>query len=137
MPSNKGQPVPDTYDLTDLQLDLLRALWENGEATVSEVTEALRDTRALAPTTVATLLSRLERKGVVSHRTEGRTYIYRAEITERDVRKTMLSRITSLFEGDVAAMMSQLLDERDITASEIARVRKLLQEREEQLKEDQ
>jgi BlaI family transcriptional regulator, penicillinase repressor len=128
--------VPETYDLTDLQLDVLRALWERGEATVSEVTEALRDARSLAPTTVATLLSRLERKGVVSHRTAGRTYIYRAEISERDVRKTMLSRITSLFEGDVAAMMSQLLDERDISAGEIARVRKLLQEREAELKED-
>jgi predicted transcriptional regulator len=129
--------MPDTYDLTDLQLDLLRTLWESGEATVTEVTEAMRATRALAPTTVATLLSRLERKGVVSHRTEGRTYIYRAEISERDVRKTMLSRITSLFEGDVAAMMSQLLDEREISAGEIARVRKLLQEREAQLEEDQ
>jgi predicted transcriptional regulator len=129
--------MPETYDLTDLQLDLLRTLWESGEATVTEVTEALRETRALAPTTVATLLSRLERKGVVSHRTEGRTYIYRAEITERDVRKTMLSRITSLFEGDVAALMSQLLDEREISADEIARVRKLLQEREAQLEEDQ
>ena len=129
--------MPDTFDLTDLQLDLLRTLWERREATVTEVTEALRDTRSLAPTTVATLLSRLERKGVVSHRTEGRTYIYRAEISERDVRKTMLSRITSLFEGDVAAMMSQLLDEREISADEIARVRKLLQEREAQLEEDQ
>ena len=128
--------MPETHDLTDLQLDILRALWERGEATVTEVTESLRTSRDLAPTTVATLLSRLERKGAISHRTEGRTYIYRAEITERDVRKTMLSRITSVFEGDVAALMSQLLDERDITASEIARVRKLLQEREEQLKEE-
>lgn len=129
--------MPEAYDLTDLQLDLLRTLWASGEATVTEVTEALRDTRALAPTTVATLLSRLERKGVVSHRTEGRTYIYRAEISERDVRKTMLSRITSMFEGDVAALMSQLLDEREISAAEIARVRKLLQEREAQLEEDE
>ena len=129
--------MPEAYDLTDLQLDLLRTLWASGEATVTEVTEALRDTRALAPTTVATLLSRLERKGVVSHRTEGRTYIYRAEISERDVRKTMLSRITSRFEGDVAALMSQLLDEREISAAEIARVRKLLQEREAQLEEDE
>ena len=128
--------MPETHDLTDLQLDILRALWERGEATVTEVTESLRTSRDLAPTTVATLLSRLERKGAISHRTEGRTYIYRAEITERDVRKTMLSRITSVFEGDVAALMSQLLDERDISASEIARVRKLLQEREEQLKEE-
>jgi BlaI family penicillinase repressor len=129
--------MPETHDLTDLQLDLLRTLWDKGEATVTEVTEALRDTRALAPTTVATLLSRLERKGVVSHRTEGRTYIYSAQISERDVRKTMLSRITSMFEGDVAAMMSQLLDEREISAGEIARVRKLLQEREAQLEEDE
>jgi BlaI family penicillinase repressor len=127
--------MAETHDLTDLQLDVLRALWERGEASVAEVTEALRATRALAPTTIATLLSRLERKGVVGHRTDGRTYIYRAEISERDVRKTMLSRITSLFEGDVAALMSQLLAERDISAREIARVRKLLQEREQQLKE--
>lgn len=58
--------MPDTQ-LTDLQLALLRVLWTRGEATVQDMVEALRPERDLAPTTVATLLSRLEKRRVVSH----------------------------------------------------------------------
>ena len=54
--------MPDTTQLTDLQLALLRVLWTRGEATVQDMVEALRPERDLAPTTVATLLSRLEKR---------------------------------------------------------------------------
>ena len=73
--------MPDTTQLTDLQLALLRVLWTRGEATVTEMVEALRPERDLAPTTVATLLSRLEKRRVVSHSTRARQYVYRARVS--------------------------------------------------------
>src|SRR5207248_2952602 len=60
--------MPDRHQLTELQLAILRVIWDRGEATVQEIWEALHAERGLAQTTVATMLSRLERRGVVTRR---------------------------------------------------------------------
>jgi predicted transcriptional regulator len=113
--------------VTDLQLDVLRVLWTRGEATVSEVHEDLAGERDLAPTTVATLLSRLARRDLVAHRTEGRRHIYRALLSEESLRGQVLDTVTSgVFGGDVAALVCQLLDARGIAAGDLARVRELI-----------
>ena len=59
--------MSETHQLTELQIAVMRVLWEKGEATVAEIWEALRPERGLAQTTVATLLCRLEKRGVVAH----------------------------------------------------------------------
>jgi BlaI family transcriptional regulator, penicillinase repressor len=119
--------MPDTTQLTDLQLALLRVLWTRGEATVQEVVEALRPERDLAPTTVATLLSRLEKRRVVSHTTRARQYVYRARVSQSAVRASMVNGLTdTLFGGDVAALMSHLLDARAVSPGDLDRVRDLI-----------
>ena len=119
--------MPDTTQLTDLQLALLRVLWTRGEATVTEMVEALRPERDLAPTTVATLLSRLEKRRVVSHSTRARQYVYRARVSESAVRASMVNGLTdTLFGGDVAALMSHLLDARSVSPGDLDRVRELI-----------
>ena len=118
------------HKLSELQLAILRVLWEQQEATVSEVHAALQD-RGLAMTTVATLLSRLEKAGVLAHRSQGRQFIYRPMVSEPEVRRSMLSDITEmLFSGDVTAMVSQLLSARDVGADELARVKALIEQKE-------
>ena len=77
--------VRETVPLTELQIDLMDVLWERDEATAAEVCEALSTTRGLALSTVSTLLTRLEKKGVVTHRKEGRQHIYRATVSRGDV----------------------------------------------------
>ena len=113
-------------ELTELQRELMQVLWQKGEASASEVWEALRPQKKLAATTVATLLSRLEKKGVVSHRVVGRTFIYRPKVEETAVRSSLLDRVRDAFAGDVAALMAQLLDEHDVNAEDLARVRELI-----------
>src|ERR1043166_8912253 len=60
--------MPGRHQLTELQLAILRVIWDKGEATVQDIWEALHAERGLAQTTVATMLSRLERRGVVTRR---------------------------------------------------------------------
>lgn len=119
-----------TYrDLTELQLAVIDVLWEKGEATVAEVQEALLEHRGLATTTVATLLSRLEKRGVVGHRTDGRQYVYRSLVSRDDVRDSMLSALTNrLFRGEVTALMSHLLTASAISPGDLARVRKMIEQ---------
>lgn len=113
--------------LSDLQIAILHVLWERGEATVADVQEALHAERGLAHTTVATLLSRLAARGVVARRTEGRQLVYRANIEERDVQRSMVAALTKrLFAGDPSALVHHLIDEGEIDADELTRLRKLL-----------
>jgi BlaI family penicillinase repressor len=117
--------------LTDLQLAILRVLWDRGSATAAEITDALRETRGLAPQTIATILSRLERRGIVSHQTRQRQYVYSAMLSEPEVRRTMLSELTDrVFEGDVAALVSQLLSAREMSPGDLARVKALITDHE-------
>lgn len=117
--------------LGDLQLAIMRVLWERGEASASEVHRALLEERGLAPTTIATMLTKMETKGVVSHRADGRRFIYRAEVSERTVQRSMVGELTDrLFGGNVAALVSHLLSEHETDAAELAELKALIAERE-------
>lgn len=122
----------DSPSISPLQLAILRSLWRRGEATVLQVQEDLAEAeeRGLAPTTVATLLSRLERRELVTHRTEGRQFWYRAQVEERDVMRSMVSDLAGqLFAGDVAGLVSHLIGEHDMAAGDLDRVRRMIEER--------
>ncbi|HEX6048759.1 MAG TPA: BlaI/MecI/CopY family transcriptional regulator [Gemmatimonadaceae bacterium] len=120
-----------TTSLTDLQLAIMRILWDRDEATVLEVQERLRPDRDLAQTTIATLLSRLEKRGVIAHRLDGRQFVYRPLVSEQDVRRSMVSELTMLlFDGSAAALMSHLLRSRDIDPGDLDRVKRMIAEAE-------
>ena len=121
--------MSETHQLTALQLSMLRVLWDRGEATVTDIWEALQEERGLAQTTLATMLSRLERRGVVTHRTQARQFVYRPLVSESEVRHSMVSELTSrLFEGDVPALVSHLLTAQDVSPGDRARIREMLQD---------
>lgn len=122
---------PVTTSLTDLQLAIMRVLWDRDEATVLDVQERLRPERDLAQTTIATLLSRLEKRGVVKHRLDGRQFVYRALVTEQEVRRSMVSQLTALlFDGSSAALMSHLLRSREMEPGDLDRVKRMIAEAE-------
>src|SRR5262245_63775776 len=120
-----------SHHLGDLQLAIMRVLWNRGEATVAEVHEALEPERGLALTTIATMLAKMEKKGVVDHRAEGRRFLYRPTVSEGQVRRSMVSDLTSqLFRGDVFALVNHLLSEHEIDARELDQLRDLIAARE-------
>ena len=119
--------MQDTVGLTTLQLSILDVLWQQGEATTQEVWEQLNGERSLALTTVATLLSRLERKAVLTHRRAGRQYVYRAIVSRSDVRRSKVRELTeNLFGGDATALMSHLVRTDEVEAEELERIKALI-----------
>ena len=81
-----------TYRLGDLQLRIMKALWGRREASVAEVLEALGPGAGLAYTTVATMLRKMEARGLVEHRGEGRRFLYRAAVTPDAVKIAAAAR---------------------------------------------
>ncbi len=121
--------MTDTHALTELQLAILHILWESGEATTQQVHAAMAEVRGLALTTVATLLSRLEKRGVLSHRKEGRQYVYWALVTEKEVRHSKVRELTaSLFEGDPSALVRHLVRAHDVDRDQLERLVDIIEE---------
>jgi len=122
----------EPLDLTELQIALLRVLWSRGEATVVDVWQAMHRERGLAQTTVATILSRLEKRGVVSRTPNARQYVYRALVSESDVRQSMVGDLAeNLFGGDVTALVNHLLTSHEIAPGDLARLREAIDAAEE------
>jgi predicted transcriptional regulator len=119
--------MTETIQLTDLQIAIMRVLWSKGEATAVQIWDALRPERGLAQTTIATMLSRLEKRGVIQHRTQSRQFVYYPTVTEPEVRRSMVSELTErLFDGNVADLMAHLLSGREMSPGDLARVRELI-----------
>jgi BlaI family penicillinase repressor len=111
--------------LGDLQHAIMTVLWARGEATTAEVHEALRAERGLALTTIATMLRKMEDKGVVDHRADGRQFVYRATVTRDEVRESMVGELVErLFGGDARALVAHLVSEHEIDAAELAELRR-------------
>lgn len=123
--------MTEAVSLTDLQLSIVRILWERGPSTVVEVQEGLAPDRQLAQTTVATILTRLEKRGIVRHEARGRLFVYRSLVTEPQVRRSMVSELTDLlFDGSPAALISHLLSDKQIANGDLDEVKRLIAEAE-------
>jgi len=125
-----------TSSLGELQLAILRVLWGVGEATASDVHAALHAERGLAPTTIATMLKKMEKRGLVFHREDGRRFIYRPAVTEEAVTRSMVADLTDrLFDGKASELMGHLLAEHDIDRAELAELNRLISQAERRRKD--
>jgi len=120
--------MPKEHSLGDLQHAIMRVLWDRGEAPVAEVHQTLLPERGLALTTIATMLSKMEKKGVVARRMEGRGFVYAPTVSESEINRTMVSELTEqLFDGDAVALVSHLLTEQEIDRGELDEIRRLIE----------
>jgi BlaI family transcriptional regulator, penicillinase repressor len=123
MPKERG------IRLGDLQLRIMRVLWDSGATTVSEVQQRLGRQR-LAYTTVATMLRKMEERGLVDHLEEGRKFLYRAVVSMDEVTRSMTGDLVDrLFDGSLAEAVSHLLESREISREELDRLEQLIQQR--------
>lgn len=117
--------------LSGRQLAIMRVLWDRGEATVAEVQEALDLERPLAYSTVATVMSRMEQKGLVLHRAEGRVFHFRPAVSEDGMGTSLVGELVErIFGGSPADLVSHLLKSEQIDASELGRIKELVREHE-------
>lgn len=113
----------------DLQLHILRILWERGDGTVADVLENLSGTE-LAYTTVATMLRKMEARGLVTHRADGRSFIYRPKVKAEDISHRMANQLVDrLFEGSLLDAVNHLLTTREVSREELAKIEQLIAEK--------
>ncbi len=117
--------------LTEAELPLMQVLWQRGSATVGEIAEALAAGRPVAYNTVLTLMRILERKGYVRHTKDGRAFVYHAVVDSGEARRNAVRHLLSrFFQNSPELLVLNLLDDEDLDETELGRLRKLIDARE-------
>ncbi len=118
------------YDLGSAELDILKVLWDRGPSTVREVLMRLHERgRKVAYTTVLTVLTRLEQKGVVASDRSDQAYVYRPRVTREKVTMARLrAMVRDFYDGAAAPMVLQLMKTEKFTPADLASLQKLIDE---------
>lgn len=117
-----------TFELGSAELDILKVLWERGPSTVRDVLVRVHERgRKLAYTTVLTVLTRLEQKGVVASDRSDQAYVYRPKVTRERVTIARLRQMVhDFYDGAAAPMVLQLMKSEKFTPEEIANLQRLI-----------
>ena len=119
--------------LGELQLQVMEVVWRLGRATVAEVHEAISAERKLAYTTVLTTLRALERRGMVSHETAGKAYLYEPAVSRAQYTHASIEKLVGdLFDGRQEQLLCHLLGTKRISRAELNRIRRMIGKGEEE-----
>jgi predicted transcriptional regulator len=117
-------PPRKSPTLTEAELRLMKMLWQRGESAVGDLVAAMPDGDALAYNSVLTTIRILEKKGYVSHRQEGRAFIYTACVAQNDASKVEVRHVLQRFFGNSREkLLLSLLGDEEITPAELQRLR--------------
>jgi predicted transcriptional regulator len=113
------------------ELEIARIVWDLKGATVRQVLEALPAERALDYKTVQTYLRRLEAKGYLQSRLDGKSSIYTARVRPAQViRETIGDLVDRLFGGEALPLVEHLIADRQLSTNDIEKLRALIDESE-------
>ena len=121
---------PKRSTLTPQELEIMKVVWQKGEATVRDVYEDLLERRKIAYTTVMTMMNVLEKKGHLRKKAEGRSFLYRPTRPQRQVVGSMVREFVGrVFGGAAGPLLAHLVEEEHLTAEELGALAKRIKEK--------
>lgn len=120
-------PKPETTPLTAAQREIMKVVWDHDEVTVTQVRRELIKKRDVARNTVQTMIVRLEERGWLKHRAEGRTFWYSANRPRAaSLGAKVAQMVDSLFAGSPEEMVTALMEYRGLSQEEADRIRQMI-----------
>ena len=120
-------PPRKSNTLTEAELRLMKILWRRGESAVTDLVAALPDDEPLAYNSVLTTVRILEQKGYVSHRQEGRAFVYRPRIAEDEASRFELRNVLGrFFANSREQLVLSVLGDEEISAEELERLKEAI-----------
>ena len=114
-------------ELSEAQMEIMNIVWQHGEVTVAVVLAELNKMRELSRNTVQTMMSRLDKKGWLTHRQDGKTFFYSPTVLREKALRNLTTRLVDkAFSGSAEGLVMALLDGRGITDEESIRIQKLI-----------
>lgn len=122
-------PPRKSNTLTEAELRLMKLLWARGESAVADLVAALPEAESLAYTSVLTTIRILEQKGYVTHRQEGRAFLYSPAVAEQDASRSEVRHMMRRFFGDSRErLLLSVLGDDEIDPDELARLKQAIAE---------
>jgi predicted transcriptional regulator len=122
-------PPKRSITLTQAELRLMRILWDRGESTVADMVAATADEGPLAYTSVLTTIRVLENKGYVTHRQDGRAFLYTSSIGEQEASRSEVRHVLQRFFGNSRErLLLSLLGDQEISPEELKRLKEAIAE---------
>lgn len=119
---------PSSRHPTELELEILKIVWQRESVSVRDVRDALEGFRDLAYTSVMTVMNIMAKKGYLNRKKQGKSFVYEAALSEKETSRGMLSDLMErLFHGSSKALMLNLLEIGDIDQDEIEELRTLIE----------
>jgi predicted transcriptional regulator len=120
-------PPKPSNTLTPAELRLMKILWVRGESAVSDIAAATAEDGPLAYTSVLTTVRILEQKGYVTHRQQGRAFLYSACVAEQEASRSEIRRVLERFFGNSRErLVLSLLGDQELSAEELRRLKMMI-----------
>jgi len=117
-------PPRKSNTLTEAELRLMKILWRRGESAVTDLVAGLPDGEPLAYNSVLTTIRILEQKGYVTHRQEGRAFLYSPAVAEQEAGRSEVRHVLNRFFGNSRErLLLSLLGDEDLSPEELRRIK--------------
>lgn len=119
--------------ISQAEFEIMDVIWKYAPISTNEVVERLSEEKQWSPKTIHTMLSRLEKKGVITHEKDSRVFVYNPLIDKKEYSdaegKSYLSRF---FDGAVNQMMVSFLNSSELTSADIDELKAILDKKRDQ-----
>ena len=113
----------------DVEMEILQIVWSRGEATVQEVLDQILRKRRVAYTSVMTMMRNLSDKGLLKHRSEGRSYVYSAAVNPRTIKRRLLrDTVDKVFGGSSVELIQNLVETEKLSEEEVRELKRIIRE---------
>jgi len=113
--------------LTSVELEMMSVIWRIGPCSVGQVRDQLLPERALAYTSVSTMVRILEQKGYVTSQKEGRGHLYSAAVSRESYQTRSLQQfVSTVFDDTPSLLVRRLVDSNSLTPEELAQIKSIL-----------
>lgn len=120
-------PPRKSNTLTEAELRLMKILWRRGESAVTDLVAGLPEEEPLAYNSVLTTIRILEQKGYVSHRQEGRAFVYQASVAEDEASRSEVRHVLGRFFGNSRErLLLSLLGDEELSPDELQRLKEAI-----------
>ena len=113
----------------DVEMEILQIVWSRGEATVQEVLDEILRKRRVAYTSVMTMMRNLSDKGLLKHRSQGRSYVYSAAVNPRTIKRRLLhDTVNKVFGGSPVDLIQNLVETEKLSDEEVRELKRIIRE---------
>ena len=112
---------------SDLEMQILSVLWENGPSTARQVLSSMPDKKSRAYTTILSAMQVMEKKNLLTHTTQGLSHVFSPAIERDQVIKPFIRKVVDeVFFGRPTALVQALLGDENVSPQELDQIRELL-----------